>query len=105
MRRAGDTGTRNEEGWIPCPYCGQPIVEEMDGDHCSGCGITWPWSIELGDGRIVQSDRPPAAVLAAILRMDATLTTGRKPSAADTALVVDWLNEQEDRYPTEGTAR
>jgi hypothetical protein len=35
---------RNGDGWIPCPFCGAPIVEAVDGDHCGGCAITW-WSL------------------------------------------------------------
>jgi hypothetical protein len=30
-----------DSSWLPCPYCGQPVVEETDGTHCGGCAITW----------------------------------------------------------------
>jgi hypothetical protein len=34
--------TRGEDpAWIPCPHCGQPLVEETDGTHCGACAITW----------------------------------------------------------------
>ena len=37
---------RNEDGWIACPRCGQPLVEEVEGTLCSGCPAlcagTWP---------------------------------------------------------------
>jgi hypothetical protein len=32
---------RNADGWIPCPSCGQPLVEETDGTHCGGCAVSW----------------------------------------------------------------
>ena len=32
---------RNREGWIACPQCGQPLVEEVDGTLCAGCPALW----------------------------------------------------------------
>lgn len=31
----------DDPAWVPCPHCGQPLVEETDGTHCGGCAITW----------------------------------------------------------------
>jgi hypothetical protein len=31
--------------WLPCPACGQPLVEKGDDVHCGGCPATfWGWA-------------------------------------------------------------
>lgn len=60
-----------------------------------------PLSVDLGDGRTVRMDRPPADVLAAVKRINtAAIRAGREPDPADGALAVLWLDAQEAKHPT-----
>jgi len=57
-------------------------------------------AITLG-GRTFMADRPSPVVLDALMRADRAITARRNPDPSDLELVVDWLNEQERKYPTD----
>ena len=61
--RADDRGEldarRIADGWIPRPYCTQPLVEETDGTFCGGCGLAWARARRRG-GPGAAPDQPPS---------------------------------------------
>lgn len=55
-------------------------------------------ALDLGDGRELVSDRPPARVQEAAARARAAMTERRPPELADIRRVLLWLEEQDRRH-------
>ncbi len=54
--------------------------------------------LDLGDGRYIDSDTPPAAIQAALLRMSSALEAGRDPKRGDLRAVMVWLERQDEKH-------
>jgi len=57
-------------------------------------------SLQLPDGRLVVSDRPPSAVQRALRALTVARITGRPLDRRSAELLFRWLEQQERRHPT-----